>query len=141
MENFSMSKKSSFADTQVIYIVISQTGTIVSQILQIITKDKYNHVSISLNRELTQMYSFGRLHAYFPLPGGFINESIHEKLFACHPNTELLVIEVPVSKKQKERITALLTNMENNRQMYSYNLIGLLLAGVKYAIKSHNKYY
>ena len=47
-----------------LYIVISQTGTLLSRILKQITGAEYNHASISLSRDLERMYSFGRRHPY-----------------------------------------------------------------------------
>ena len=54
-----------------LYIVISQTGTLLSRILKQITGAEYNHASISLSRDLERMYSFGRRHPYNPFWGGF----------------------------------------------------------------------
>ena len=45
-----------------LYIVISQTGTLLSRILKHITGAEYNHASISMSRDLEKMYSFGRRH-------------------------------------------------------------------------------
>ena len=45
---------------QKLYIVITQTGTWFSKVVQMFTKDPYNHSSLSLNEDLTDMYSFGR---------------------------------------------------------------------------------
>lgn len=60
-----------------IYIVISQTGTILSKTIKLITKKKYNHVSISFNKDICNMYSFGRINPYNPFIGKYIKE---------HPN-------------------------------------------------------
>ena len=49
-----------------IYIVLSQSGSMVSFILKLITKTPYNHVSISIEDDCKPMYSFGRKYAYFP---------------------------------------------------------------------------
>ena len=57
-----------------IYIVVTQTGTVLSRILKIVTKAEYNHVSISLDPSLDQMYSFGRKNAYNPIWGGMVQE-------------------------------------------------------------------
>ena len=44
-----------------LYIVISQTGTLLSRILKQIIGEEYNHASISLSRDLERMYFFGGL--------------------------------------------------------------------------------
>ena len=43
-----------------IYLVMSQTGTILSKAIKGVTCDQYNHISISLDPSLECMYSFGR---------------------------------------------------------------------------------
>ena len=54
------------------YIILTYTGTILSKIVKIYTKKEYSHVSISLDSDLTQMYSFGRLNPYNPFIGGIL---------------------------------------------------------------------
>lgn len=49
-----------------IYFVITHTGTILSKIIKWYTKEKFTHVSIALDFQLTRMYSFGRLNPYNP---------------------------------------------------------------------------
>ena len=55
-----------------VYIVISQTGTILSRILKAFTHREYNHASISLKDDLSVMYSFGRKHPYNPFLGDLL---------------------------------------------------------------------
>ena len=58
-----------------IYIVFSETKTTMGKLIRTLTHNKYNHVSISTDRELSVMYSFGRYHINSPLAGGFIVEN------------------------------------------------------------------
>lgn len=124
-----------------IYIVVSQTGTVVSRIIQFFTKDKYNHSSISLNPELTNMYSFGRLYPRFPLPGGFIQENIYTKVFALHPNTNFIVFEVNITQEQYNKLNNIIADMIKRPHLYSYNLFGLFFAALHKEHKAKNKYY
>lgn len=59
-----------------IYIVISQTGTWLSTLIKLYTKQKYNHVSISLENSLSDMYSFGRINPSNPFSGGFAQKRL-----------------------------------------------------------------
>ena len=70
-----------------IYIVISQTGTLFSRALKVATRHPYNHVSISLDRELNAMYSFARRNIYCPWIAGFIEENPDE---CCHVHVALM---------------------------------------------------
>lgn len=70
-----------------IFIVITQTGTMLSRILKRITGAEYNHASLSLSQDLTRMYSFGRRHPYNPFWGGFVIESPHAGTFRRFSDT------------------------------------------------------
>ena len=60
-----------------IYIVLTYTGTILSRIVKFYTGKEYSHVSIALDENLEEMYSFGRLHPYVAFIGGFVHERIN----------------------------------------------------------------
>ena len=85
-----------------LYIVISQTGTLLSRILKALTGAEYNHASISLSEDLEEMYSFGRRYPYNPFWGGFVMESPHAGTFRRFSNTKVLVLSVTVSEEQYE---------------------------------------
>lgn len=63
--------------TRKIYIVLTYTGTILSKIIRIYTRAEFCHVSLSLDKRLNKMYSFGRLNPYNPFIGGFVHEGIN----------------------------------------------------------------
>ena len=58
-----------------VYIILTNSGSLLSKVIKFYTKKEYTHVSISLDRGLRKMYSFGRLKAYNPFIGGFVHES------------------------------------------------------------------
>ncbi len=124
-----------------IYIVVSQTGTIPSKIIRMVTGARYNHVSISPFKDLQPMYSFGRIQAYNPFWGGFVQESVHCGTFKRFPNTEAAVAAVPIEEERYQQIKCFLNKMYLNRRNYHYNYIGLFLAGLKKQYCSSNTYY
>lgn len=124
-----------------IYIVVSQTGSMLSRILKIITKADYNHASLSLDRSLNTMYSFGRLHAYNPLIGGFVMESPHWGTFKRFDKTKAIVLSVPVTAEQYAAVQEYLRQMYDEKQKYHYNSIGLTLAAFGIVYRPKNCYY
>ncbi len=124
-----------------VYIVISQTGTLLSRLLKIITGSQYNHASLSLLKDLQPMYSFGRMQAYNPFWGGFVQESIYFGTFKRFKNTEAVVAEVPVDEECYQQMQCFLDKMYQERKNYHYNYLGLFLAGVKKQYCSQNTYY
>ena len=91
---------------QKIYIVLTYTGTILSKAVKVYTRKKYSHISIALDKELKEMYSFGRLNPYNPFIGGFVHESINSGTFKRFKNTTTRIYSLNVSDKQYEKIKA-----------------------------------
>lgn len=94
-----------------LYIVISQTGTLLSRILKQITGAEYNHASISLSRDLERMYSFGRRNPYNPFWGGFVIESPRTGTFKRFSETKVLVLSVSVTEEQHAELKEMLDVM------------------------------
>lgn len=113
-----------------IYLVISQTGSLLSQVLKVVTGAEYNHISISLSPELVRMYSFGRRHPYNPFWGGFVVESIHAGTFKRFTRTKAVVVSVPVSREVYDGIRRTLERMLAEQATYHYDFLGLLLAAL-----------
>ena len=124
-----------------LYIVISQTGTVLSRILRMLTRKEYNHASISLARDLHIMYSFGRKNPYNPFFGGFVRESASFGTFKRFSNTKIIVIKVDVSQNEYNAIRRLIDEMVSAPQVYGYNYLGLCLAAFKICFRSDNRYY
>lgn len=127
--------------TKKVYIVLSQTGTILSRILKLVTRAPYNHSSIALTEDLQTMYSFGRLHPYNPFHGGFVQESPDHGTFKRFKDTRVLVLETEVSSDAYSEIGQIIQQMMMEQAHYHYNYWGLLLAALRIPFKKHNCYY
>ena len=94
-----------------VYIVISQTGTILSRILKAFTHREYNHASISLKDDLSVMYSFGRKYPYNPFLGRFVIESPNFGTFKRFANTKILLLKVYMGDEEYQCLSSLLGSM------------------------------
>lgn len=128
-------------NSQELYIVISQTGTLLSRILRLITGAEYNHASIGLTPDLELMYSFGRKKPYNPLYGGFVIESPHFGTFKRFSNTKVIVLSLKVESEKYKAIEELIHTMVACKKEYGYNYLGLGFAAFKKPYKCHNRYY
>ena len=124
-----------------IYLVLSQTGTILSKTIKVITNKEYNHISLSLDGSLDKMYSFGRKSPNNPFIGVFVVEGINKGTFLKFQDTKCKVIEISVSDKQYEELCSNIYYMLVNREKYKYNLLGLCLAAFHICLKFDNKFY
>lgn len=110
-----------------IYIIQSCTGTLLSDIIKGYTRNTYTHVSISLDKKLNQMYSFGRLNPYNPFWGGFVQESPDRGTFKRFYNTDCAIHELEITDKQYENIQKKIEYFENNKESYKFNIAGLFM--------------
>ncbi len=124
-----------------IYIVLTHTGTTLSQIIKSYTKDEFSHVSIALDKELEYMYSFGRLNPYNPFWGGFVHEYINKGTFKRFYNTRVKIYSLEITDKQYEKIKNNIEEMEKEKDRYKFNIVGLFAAGFHKRIKMKNSFY
>ena len=61
-----------------IYIMLTFTGTTLSRVIKIYTRNDYSHASIALDPELSECIVFGRKKPRNPFIGGFIKEKIDD---------------------------------------------------------------
>ena len=126
---------------QKIYIVLTHTGTLLSRIIKRWTKDEFSHVSIALNEDLEQLYSFGRLHPYNPFWGGFVQEGIHTGTFKRFKKTEAFIYSLDVTQEQYIRIKNEIKRIEKHKAEYRFNVLGLLAVGFHKKIQSNHSFY
>jgi len=124
-----------------IYILSSHTGTVLSKLVKVFTRAEFSHVSISLDKELNGMYSFGRLNPYNPFIGGFVHEGINIGTFNRFQKTKAEIFSIKVTEVQYNKIKEEIKNFETNKLLYKFNIIGLILAGIDLKYKRENHFY
>lgn len=124
-----------------IYIVLTYTGTFISKIIKFFTRAEYCHVSLSLDKKLNKMYSFGRLNPYNPFIGGFVHEGINHGTFKRFKRTKAEIYEIRITNKQYDKIKKIIKTFDNNKKEFKFNKLGLILAGVNYKYTKENSFY
>lgn len=124
-----------------IYIILTHTGTVLSTIIKHYTKDEFSHISIALDADLNEMYSFGRLNPYNPFWGGFVHESIKKGTFKRFKNTRAEVFSIFVEDEQYEKLTKIIDYFNENKEKYKFNIAGLICVSIKKRIKRKNTFY
>ena len=124
-----------------IYVVLSQTGTMLSLIIKKRTKAEFCHSSLCLIPELSEMYSFGRKFPRNAFIAGFVKESPHYGTFKLFKNTEVRVLEIEVGEEKYAEVQNFVMNMWENKKKYHYNYIGLWVAALKIPRKKKNCFY
>ena len=124
-----------------IYIIISNTGTILSRIIRVYTRDEYAHASISLDKELQQMYSFGRLNPYNAFIGGFIHEYVDKGTFKRFYKTVSRVYELEIEDEKYKKIEKIIKHFSDNKKDYKFSIKGLFAVGFNKRIYRENYFY
>lgn len=126
---------------QRIYIVLTHTGTLLSNIIKTYTKNEYSHVSIALDEELEEIYSFGRINPYIAFIGGLVKESLTSGTFKRFKKTNTSVYELEVTDKQYEYIQTKIQKMMEHKEEYKFNIKGLFYVALNKKVKKPKTFY
>lgn len=105
-----------------IYILLTDTSTILTKIIKLYTKKPYNHASIAFDANLTNVYSFGRKIPRNPFIGGFVKEDIHSCLFR---QASCAIYTFSVTEEEWKKMNRYIQKIEEEKNNYRYNFIGL----------------
>ena len=126
---------------QKIYIVLTHTGTLLSNLINLYTKNDYSHVSLAFDEDLNEMYSFGRLYTYNAFIGGFVREYLDKGTFKRFKNTTTSVYEVTVTDEQYKSVQTSVRAMYKRRKEYKFNFIGVFCVMFNKQIKRKKALY
>ncbi|MHA6250598.1 hypothetical protein [Oceanobacillus sp. CAU 1775] len=117
-----------------IYFLFTDTGSYLSRMIGFFTKEELNHVSISFSEDFSTLYSFGRKRPRNPFIGGFVNEDIQNEFMA---KSKCEIYRQAISKEDYDEIINKIKEIEEKRDEYRYNFIGLV--GVLFHIQIKRK--
>lgn len=124
-----------------IYFVLSFSGTALSTLIKVYTKDEFCHISVALDENLNEMYSFGRIKPYNPFIGGFVKESITNGTFKRFHNTKAEIYSLDVTEYQYKKIKRIIKKMNSLKSNYKFNTIGLFAVGLHLKYRKNNYFY
>lgn len=123
-----------------IFVVETYTGTVLSRIIKKVTNVPYPHVSIALDRELTDMYSFGRIYISNPFIAGFVKEGINKGLYEKKKKSICRVIKIDVSEEKYCDLKIKIDEFYKDRKKYKYDGAALIKFVFKIPQRNSNKY-
>lgn len=121
-----------------VYLLFTDTGTILTKTIKLYTRTPYNHASISFDEALIELYSFGRKNPRNPFIGGFVKENINEGLFK-HANCAIYCLAVKEADYYKMK--RYINKIESQKENYRYNLIGLFAIILNIQLKRENAFF
>lgn len=106
-----------------VYVVVSRTPTCTGKLIRKFLRQKYNHASISLDKNLSQMYSFCRLSVSNPLVGGIVRESVFTLTIGLKDKVPIKIYRIPVTIEKYELISKFIYEVYNDTEVYYYNFL------------------
>ncbi len=128
-------------DKKKIYILLTYSGSLLSKAIKMYTKEPYSHVSLSLDEDLNQLYSFGRKRPRNPLYAGFVREDVIEGTYAYFPKTRCAFYSLDVDEETYKMIKEEIKAFESRKDIYGYNFLGLIGFMLNKPIDRNNKYF
>ena len=121
-----------------IYIMLSNTGTLFSKAIGMYTRKELNHTSIAFDEQLNEMYSFGRKNKHNPFIGGFIREDATSELFN---RATCAIYKCQVSSHEYKQMRNKIRLMEQQKELYKYNLLGLFGLAMNMKIEREHAFF
>src|SRR5690554_2614543 len=109
-----------------IYVVLSATPTKIGMMIRTLTRSSFNHASISLTRDLSEMYSFARYRAHNALVGGFIQEFPQRLTLGKETDVQIKVFEIPIAQDKYEKIKEFIYGVRDDEDQCLYNSLAIL---------------
>ena len=125
-------------EKETIYFIFTDTGTHLSRMINYYTKESLNHVSIAFDKDLTEVYSFGRTQPRNPFSGGFVREDIRSEFLR---SANCTVYSYQLSKSECNAILRNIKEVEASQHNYRYNFLGLIGIMLQIEIKRKNAFF
>lgn len=124
-----------------IYIVLSQTTSVVARSLKKVLKNEYTHMSMGFTKELNRMYTFARIVRENPFMGGPNTETLSDYFFGKENNwIKMKVFRIPIAKQQKHKAVLFIKKVFKDQEGYRYNFLQPLEVLLKKPVPIHKTY-
>jgi len=124
-----------------LYILLSNTYSLITRAIGLYTGEPYNHVSLGFDRNLNELFSFGRLQPKNPFIGGFVQEHVDSGTFAHFSETRCALYELAVTEDEWLAVRESVRGFERQKERYSFNLIGFAGVAAGYPIDRQYAYF
>lgn len=122
-----------------IYVTVTATPCFTGRFIRTVTNSNYNHVSISFEPTLKELYSFARRYKSTPFCGGFVKESPRRYRHGGR-RAKLLLFKIPVSNDEYTYMLDRIKDFMKNNKDYVYNNLSAVMSLLHLKIKVKNSY-
>ena len=123
-----------------IYVVLIESYTGLGRILKKFTGYRYEHIAVSMNKDLREFYSFSRKQHHHPFNAGFMKEYRDYYAFEEYERFYSKIFALPVTEEQYDDIEAFIERLSKDEDQI-FNLFAMLTTPVIHGFriyKAHN---
>ena len=122
-----------------LYVVFSSTPYRLGSFIRAMTRNEFNHVAISVEPDLSELYSFARHYRNTPFYGGFVKETIARY---CNRGriARIKVCAIDLTEEQYQLAKAHLGEMYSHSDEYLYNMLSAIILPLHRSIRLPNAY-
>jgi hypothetical protein len=121
-----------------VYLLLTNTGSFLTKLIKLYTQKPYNHASIAIDSQLSEVYSFGRKTVRNPFIGGFVKEDVKAGLFK---QADCVIYSITVTEEQIQKLNHMFKKFEAKKKDYRYNFLGLFGVMFNIPIKRKNAFF
>lgn len=121
-----------------IYVLLIRSNSLFSRIIYWLTRAEYTHAAISFEPSCRKVYSFARKYKYFPLPAGFVEESVKKGLMSRCKKAPYALYRAQITHEQARQLERRFQEMLD-AGTFHYSLRGTVLCffGIGHKIAYH----
>ncbi|MEA3321737.1 MAG: hypothetical protein U9Q88_17245 [Bacillota bacterium] len=124
-----------------VYILLTDTGTLFTKSIKKYTKAPYNHVSLSFDSDLKELYSFGRKRPSNPFNGGFVREDVENGTYRKYPGTTCVIYKMAVTQREVEKMRRIIGVFQKKETKWFYNLLGVIGVSINEPVEIDSSYF
>lgn len=114
------------SNTRYAYIMLAHVDSLALKMIRFFTKMKYNHVSICINADSGEFFSFGRKYIHIPIFGGFIQEKLNSGIYRHFKNPICAIFRIELNDEMHRSLIAQIEGFKKCRNRYRYNYLALI---------------
>lgn len=124
-----------------LYIFLTRSGTLLSNLVYHITGAQYTHVSLAFDPDLTTLYSSTRKNGYTMFPAGPSKEYLNRGVFRLREDIPCALYALDVTEEAYLRARRRTDHMMAHGELYRFNSLGLLLCALHIRWKRRRHYF
>ena len=112
---------------KMLYIFLTRSGTLLSNLVYSLTGAQYTHISLAFDEDLSTLYSSTRKNGYTMFPAGPSREYLNRGVFLMRENIPCALYALEVTDEAYTRAKRRTQHMMHHGELYRFNSLGLLL--------------